>query len=56
MNVCDIGKLTDTQCHLDTYPNLKSLHDVQQFSDEDRLLLKFPIIFHKFVITIKIGI
>ncbi|KAH0549584.1 hypothetical protein KQX54_010599 [Cotesia glomerata] len=43
MEVCDVGKLTSTKCHLTDYSNLKTLHNVDQFSNEDRLLLKLRL-------------
>lgn len=40
---CSIGILTRSQCHLTSYTNKKNLYDLQSFSFEDKLLLKYRV-------------
>lgn len=48
---CDIGVLTNTQCHLKTFTNENSLYKLESLSDNDIELLKYRLDdYHKIVI------
>lgn len=40
---CDIGIITQSQCHLTSYTDKKNLYDLQSFSVEDNLILKYRV-------------
>lgn len=40
---CNVGILTRSQCHLTSYTDKKNLYDLQSFSVEDKLLLKYRV-------------